>query len=71
MRIDTNNNVLSFFICLLSLWPCFMPKLGKMTQCKNYDFIPLMPSQKVTLKNNVFTQNCFFFPAENKREIKS
>ena len=53
MRIDSKNNVLPFFICLLSLRPCFMTKLGRMIQCKNYDFIPLMPSQKVTLKNNV------------------
>ena len=50
MRIDSKNNVLPFFICLLSLRPCFMTKLGRMIQCKNYDFIPLMPSQKVTLK---------------------
>ena len=68
MRIDTKNNVLPFFIRLLSLWPCFMPKLGKMTQCKNYDFIPLMPSQKVTLKNNVCLHKIAFSFLQRIRE---
>lgn len=63
MVVDTKNNILPFSVCFL--WSCFIPKLGKMIQRKNYDFVALMSSQQVTFKKKyMFTQsliNYLFF----------